>query len=303
MTEERPKGWHRSLRGFVWRTIQAADENKIPFLASALTFDALLAALPLFLLILAGLSTLLNGTGGEIDPTDLLERFLPPHEAVAGVDPFRTVEELLRRLTQVGRSLSLVAIPAFLWFSTRLFAGIRTALGEIYDVQLRPVRRHFAVTYLLAKLRDLGMVGITLVLVLVNAGLSTGLALLAARGQSVPGFDFLVHRVGRFAGEVVAFGFLLALFFTIYHFASVRRPPWRATLVGTVVAAVLFEIAKRLFGLYLRNVVTLQMSFDANAGALILFVIWMYYTAVVFLLGAVIAETWELRELQRAQRG
>jgi len=259
---------------------------------------------PLFLLILAGLSTIATGTGGEFDPTELLERFLPPHQAVAGVDPFLTVEAMLLRLTRVARSVSLVAIPAFLWFSTRLFAGIRTALGEIYDVQLRPVRRHFVVAYLLGKLRDLGMVGVTLVLFLVNAALTTGLALLAARGQSVPGFDFLALRVGRYAGEAVAFVFLLALFFAIYHFASLRRPPWRATLVGSVVAAVLFEVAKRLFGLYLRNVVSLrQMSFDVNIGAVILFVVWMYYTSVVFLLGAVIAETWELRELQRAQRG
>jgi len=66
---------------------------------------------------------------------------------------------------------------------------------------------------------------------------------------------------------------------------------------------VLFEVAKRLFGLYIRNVVTYQrFAVDVNVGALILFVVWVYYSALVFLLGGVVAETWELRELQREQR-
>ena len=34
----------------------------------------------------------------------------------------------------------------------------------------------------------------------------------------------------------------------------------------------------------------------------VLFVLWLYYTAIVFLLGAVVAETWELRKMQQRQR-
>ena len=41
---------------------------------------------------------------------------------------------------------------------------------------------------------------------------------------------------------------------------------------------------------------------DANIGAAVLFVLWIYYTAIVFLLGGVVAETWELRKMQRRQR-
>jgi uncharacterized BrkB/YihY/UPF0761 family membrane protein len=41
---------------------------------------------------------------------------------------------------------------------------------------------------------------------------------------------------------------------------------------------------------------------DANIGAGVLFVLWVYYTALVFLLGGVVAETWELRRMQQRQR-
>jgi membrane protein len=234
-----------------------------------------------------------------------VERFFPPHSTVTGPDPFEAVELFLVRLTDAAHQLSLYAIPAFLWFSTRLFASARTALNEIYDLQVRPIRRHFVIGYLSGKLRDLGMVGITLLLFLANAILTTGLAVLQARGRVVgPTFAFWLTTVGRLAGEFLAFLFLVSLFFALYHFASLRRPPWRATMVASLFSAVLFEAAKRLFGVYLRNAYSLQqVTVDVNVGAAFLFVLWMYYSALVFLLGAVVAETWELREMQRQQRG
>ncbi|MCL6646465.1 MAG: YihY/virulence factor BrkB family protein, partial [Dehalococcoidia bacterium] len=58
-----------------------------------------------------------------------------------------------------------------------------------------------------------------------------------------------------------------------------------------------------LYALYLTNVAAWgTAAADASIGALILFVLWMYYSAVVFLLGGVVAQIWELRRLQRVQR-
>ena len=272
------------------RTLQAADENRIPFLASALTFDALLAAIPLFLLILAGVSQLVDWAGASpVGAADFVERFFPPHDTTAGRDPFAAVEEFLGRLVVAARGLTVVAIPAFLWFSTRLFASARTSLNEIFHIHVPPVRRHFVTAYVLGKLRDLGMVGLTLLLFLANAGLSAGLALLQARSLALaPRFEFLLSTAGQLAGEVLAFAFLVSLFFTVYRFASTRRPPWRAAVAGSLFTALLFEAAKRLFGLYIRNRLYQNVTVDVNVGAAILFVLWMYYSALVFLLGGVV---------------
>ena len=65
--------------------------------------------------------------------------------------------------------------------------------------------------------------------------------------------------------------------------------------------ALLFEVAKRFYGWYLHNLaVADRFSADANLGAVILFILWLYYTGVVFLLGAVVAETFDLLGRQRA---
>ena len=215
------------------------------------------------------------------------------------------LERLLSGISRNRGQLSLYAALGFLWFSTRLFAGIRTALNDIYDVSLRPTPpRGILTLFLLAKLRDASMVIATVILFLANTLLSTGLAVLQARGAaSVPQLGFFVSTVGRFLGELLAFAFSVSLFYITYRYASVRRLPWRTALLGATFTALLFELAKRLYALYLANFASFEsLGGDANLGAIVLFVLWVYYTALVFLLGAVVAETWELKKMLDRQR-
>src|SRR5439155_17512090 len=164
-------------------------------------------------------------------------------------------------------------------------------------------RRNFLVIFVLAKLRDIGMVVGTVVLFLANTTLTTALAVLQARGaERVPQLAFFVSNVGRVMGELLTFAFSVSLFFVTYRFASVRKLPQLTVLLASTFSAILFELAKRLYGLYLANFASLEGHIgDANLGAIVLFVLWIYYTALVFLLGAVVAETWELRIMQQRQ--
>lgn len=230
---------------------------------------------------------------------------MPPHSTLPDRDPFGIIERLLTGITEKRGELSLYAVPTFLWFSTRLFAGIRTALNDIYDVSLRPPRqRGFITLFLLGKLRDAAMVVSTVILFLANTLLTTGLAILQARGaETVPQLGFFVSTAGRVLGEFLAFSFSVSLFYLTYSYASVRRLPWKTALLAATFTALLFEVAKRLYALYLANFASVEgLGRDANLGAIVLFILWVYYTAIVFLLGAVVAETWELRKMLARQR-
>jgi membrane protein len=264
---------------------------------------------PFLLLLLIGLTHLAQALQGGVDigadPTLLFHRFLPEHVDTPGLDPFDLFEGLLTRIIRNRNELSLVAAPAFIWFSTRLFAGLRTSLNWVYDVAARPQpRRHFILAYLRAKLHDVLMVLATLVLFLVNTVMTAGLALLQSRGSAVtPQLRFFVSTIGRLFGELLAFSFLVSLFYLVYRYASDRRLPWKTALIASAFAALAFELAKRLYAWYLANVASLSgPSGDANVGAALLFVLWVYYTGLVFLLGGVVAETWELRRIQLRQR-
>ncbi len=258
------------------------------------------------LLLLIGLTHLAQAlvSSSTVDAAALFHRFFPPHVSTPGRDPFGVIETLLVRVSRNRGEISLYAVPAFVWFSTRLFAGIRTSLNEIYDISARPApRRHFLLSLLYAKLRDIGMVLATVVLFLANTLLTTGLALLQSRGARIPELAFFLSSLGRLLGELLAFSFSVSLFYLTYAYASPRRLPWRTVLLAATFTAALFEVAKRLYSLYLANFASFEgPSGDANIGAAVLLVLWINYTAIVFLLGGVVAETWELRTMQQRQR-
>lgn len=273
------RGWADSPWGFVRRVIVAAHEDKIFFLASALTFDLLIAALPFALLLLAALGFVLAGDTAVDDLRRLLEQALP---GGAGRDRIQQVETLVTDIVESRARLSLVGIPLFLWFATRFFSSARAALNEVFDTEeSRP--------YVLGKLLDLGMVLATLALLVGNTYLTLRLG-------DLP-------WLGRFGGRLSTFGIGVVLFFTVYTVLPSRRVRWDTALVAAAVASFGFEIAKALYGLYLAEVATVdRLVSNENAIAVLLFVLWLYYTAVVFLVGGEVAETYDLLRRQREQR-
>jgi membrane protein len=284
------------------RALFAAGENNIAFLASALTFDALLAAIPLILLVLVGLSALIQVKGGVLahDLTNAIERFLPPHVGEGGEDPSAVVRALMERIAEHRSRLSLYAAPLFLWFSTRLFASARTALNRIYRVATPPPKpRHFLVSFLFAKGWDVVMVGLALLLFLGYMGVSGGLTVAETWGATqATAVAPLVSYLGRFLSGLMSFAAALTVFLVLYRFGAARLIRWRTALVGATFAAAAFELARRVFGIYLLSLAYQNgPSAYANLTAVFLFVLWAYYAAIVFLFGGVVAETWAERIL------
>ncbi len=265
-------GWHRSITGVVRRTVEAAYEDNIPFLSSALAFDFLLTAIPFVAVVLATVGYLVQHQIAtyQVNVHELLQRFLP-----GDTTAFDRVEDALSQLVAHRGRLTLFGVPLFLWFSTRLFGGLRAALNEVFDTD---ERRPWPV----AKLLDLSMVLVTGVLLVANGYLTT-----------VPG-------LGANAGAL-ALGTLL--FFLIFKFLPSRRIYWRTGLVASLFCAIASELVKRLFALYVARFATLNnLASDANVVGFLLFLLWIYYTAYVFLLGGEVAETYDLMRMRRLQR-
>jgi membrane protein len=258
-------------------------------------------------LLLIGLTQVARHGGGigVVDLPRFFEAFLPPHDTTPGQDPFFLFENVLGRIAESGSRLSLYAVPAFLWFSTRLFASIRTSLNQMYDVSVRPpVRRHFLVGWVLSKLRDVMMVILTLGIFLASIAIATAVGIARARGEAgAPWLEFFFSSFGRWIPEVLGLALTFTLFFIIYKYASVRRMDSEAALVASAFGAAAFELAKHLFAVYLARMASASsVRVDFQLTAATLTVLWVYYTSLVFLLGGVVAETWQLRTMQQKQR-
>lgn len=295
MTIRRTRGWHQSVWGVVKRTIEGAYEDNLPFLASALSFDVILTSIPFLVLLVAVVGTLVQHqiTVQQMDLAELLRRFMPAASGT-GDEAIRNVERVLEQVVASRGQLTLVGLPLFLYFSTRLFGGLRAALNEVFDTEERR-------PWPLAKLIDLALVLLTGALML----LSVLLPALEARtlGTLAEGDSFLLLWLYRLSLEIVAFGFSTALFLAVFKVLPSRRIAWKTAVVAAVFCALAFEAAKRLYALYVSHFVTLdRLATNANAGAFFLLILWIYYTNCVFLIGGEIAEAYDLARMRRAQR-
>ena len=118
-------------------------------------------------------------------------------------------------------------------------------------------------------------------LLLVSLTVSTGIS--GLRDRIADRYGALVGIIGvlDFAITLVLISLLFAL---IYRYMPVKRTRWRDVLVGGVLTAVLFNIGRWGIGLYLAN--STQASAFGAAASFAALLLWLYYSAQIFLFGA-----------------
>lgn len=283
--------WH-DARNFIRRVYEGAMEANVPFLASGLTFDALLAAIPLALLALSLVGYLLSAQAGaaQVELSDYVRRFLPRGRG-AGPDPFAPIIALLEGVVRSRGTLGLLGLPLFVWFSTRLFGSLRATLNEVFDTEETR-------SWLRGKGNDIALALVTGLLFVLNTALTQGLEVVAVLGRR-----FGLGFVPFLGAQVLAFVSIVGLFVLIFRYAPARGCRWDTALVAALTCTAGFEGAKLVLAWYFEHFVRPDTFVsDARLGALFVFVAWTYYMTYVFLIGGQIAQVYELRRRQAAQR-
>jgi membrane protein len=88
----------------------------------------------------------------------------------------------------------------------------------------------------------------------------------------------------------LSFVIVSLLFAAIYKLLPNTKLQWRDVLVASCSTALLFEAGQSLIGYYLANFITANIY--GAAGGIIVLLIWVYYSAQIFLLGAEFSKVW-----------
>jgi membrane protein len=132
-----------------------------------------------------------------------------------------------------------------------------------------------------ARAASLGLVAALGFLLLVSLVISAGLSALSEYVNAHLPFGYLILQAVNF---LISFALNSVLFAAIYKVLPDKNLEWQDVLVGAVVTAFLFSIGKFLIGLYIGSS-AVASSYGA-AGALIVALLWIYYSTQIFLLGA-----------------
>jgi membrane protein len=189
----------------------------------------------------------------------------------------------------------VLGLVLFLWTSTRLIATLRTSLREIFDL---PEERGIVE----GKVFDVQMVLVAGTLFLANTGITLVLDAAQNLGIRLVGTRWIdVQTVQLVWGRLLAFVFIFLMFLLIYRYLPRRRTPWRMAMVAAVFTALAFELLKGLFAVYILHATSWQRVYGALVTPVII-VLWIYYSAVVFILGGEVAHVYELLRVRRVQR-
>jgi len=258
-------GQTRDLVRFARRRLR---EEKLPQVAGSLTFTTTLALVPLLTIVLAIFTTF--PIFGQL-------RTALDHYFVQMVMPKAIANTITSNLTQFASKatkLSALGAIALVFTSAAMIGTIERAFNQIWRVrQERPLVQRVLVYWALVTLGPLAF-GISLTLTSQLFTATDGLT------ESMP-------LLGALFYSLVSIVLTTAAYALLYMIVPNRYVDWHDALWGALVAAIAFEIAKRVFAIFIRQFPTYAIIYGALA-ALPLFLLWMYLSWLITLVGALL---------------
>jgi len=248
-------------------------------LAAAVSFYALLSLAPLFLLAVGVFAHLLGSPERAYALlVDYIGKFSPAfvHEQETGI---RTLMTQLIRGKDVAWGVGAIGLA---WAATQIFVSLEIAMNAVWKVT---ERRNFIKQRLVA----FGMMLIIGLLFAVTIGVSA-LAHLAQNirlpvlGLEAADLPFAWHFLTASLPPILAF----LMFLAIYQVLPSANVPFRPASAGAATSAILWEVARRLFGLYVIHFANFNKVYGPVTTMIVL-ALWIYYSAVVSVLGAEVA--------------
>lgn len=270
-----PRPLRRAAR-FVKHLYDAYERDDVPFLAAAIAFYGVLSISPILVFALAVAGVVVSQERAQRE----VITWVGVHVSPSAAD---LVRESVRSYRDLGNSPWAVTIAGLVLVvaATRLFMYLRVAIDRIWNVEA-PAEETF-LDSLQTRLLGFGIVLLLGVVLVVGLLVKLGLAVLATTlglGE-VPTFWLI-------ADGLLYLGMLTWVLYLVYRRLPRAIVPQHHARRGAAATALLLVVGGELIGWYLRSAAATS-SFGA-AGSAIALVLWIYYAAQVFLVGAEI--TW-----------
>lgn len=258
------------LAGLAWqvvkRTAQGFGQDELSTRAAALAFYSALSFAPLLVLLLWVVTSLQPAWQGELAKS--LQQLLGPRAA----DAVTLVLDNARERPGVGSWAGLIGLVVTLVGASAVFAQLQSAINRVWNLKTRPGGA--VLDWLRARMMALGLL-LSLAFLMVISFAASALIAVFVRG------DTLLWQVLESLIALALFSGVFAAMFKVLPDAAIA---WGDALVGAALTAVLFTIGKFGIGLYLSH--SNVGGAYGSAGGVVVLLVWVYYSALILLLGA-----------------
>lgn len=252
-------------------TLNGWMEGDVSKFAASLAFYTIFSLGPTLMILLAIVGTLY---GEDTARTGILDRF----QWLIGFGGVQTIQTVLDAARASSGAATLAGLLGLGFGATAVFVNLQDALNSIWGVAAKPGLQvwPFFRKRLLSFVMILGL-GLILLLSFLISTIIAALREFASKSSFPSVGQSLV-----IADSVLWIGILTLAFAVIYKVLPDVRIAWTDVWIGAAVAAVLFTLGRTLIGIYLAR--SSAASPFGAAGSLVIFLLWIYYSAQIFLL-------------------
>lgn len=183
------------------------------------------------------------------------------------------------KLADQGLIFTVLSIVLFLFGASKIFNSLKIALNDVWDVKHQPFKKIRKIIHskLVSILFVLGF-GLFIVLAIIMSG---AMATIGVYVVNLLPVNLILLKLINIGISFLLITFVIGM---IYKFIPEVKVSWNDVWIGALVTAALFMGGNWLIGLYMRNLT--PGSVYGAAGSIIIILLWLYYSAQIFLFGA-----------------
>jgi membrane protein len=254
--------------GLLWPALRKFNGDNGFFLSSGIAFNILINLIPFILLLLALVGTYLYNDQEVLNHIRAYLRNVAPT-----LDP--KIIGSLMDLIESRRIVGILGFVGLLWFSTWVFSSLRIALNIVFRVEKSR-------GMLLGIGIDLLMILLAGILLLVSMILSSMVTFLQGyHGQIPVAIGPTIQWILKY---LLPFFLTYCMFSLIYKIIPHKRVHFTSALQAAIFASLLWELAKHLFAWYVVHLGQYSF-FYGSLSTVIIFVLWVYYSSTILVLG------------------
>ncbi|MDG4878780.1 YihY/virulence factor BrkB family protein [Mesorhizobium sp. WSM4935] len=280
-------GWPQEAWPLLKQSVSGyIDDNALSH-GAAIAFYATTSLAPILLIVVAVAGIVVGRDAAQLALSAEISGVMGPQSA----DLLKATIETASRGWS-GALATIIGLVTLLITASGVFGEMQQSLNKIWKVEPSDMSLSSLVR---ARIASLGLVAALGFMLLVSLAASTAISALSdAINQRLPFGELIVSSINT----VVSFLLIALLFAAIYKVLPDRSLKWRDVAVGALVTALLFTVGKSLIGWYIGSS-SIATSYGA-AGALMVVLLWVYYSAQIFLFGAEITRAYSVSNGSRA---
>ena len=253
------------------RTVQELAADDATHMAAGVAYYALFSIFPLLLGLTAVMGYFVESQETRKELAGFVAQYLPGSAEL--------ITDNIDIVLRLRGAIGIFSIIGLLWTASAVFGAVARAVNRAWDVHKdRPVY--------IEKPRQILMASAVGAMFVTSVGAAALLRMAGIASETdVAGSGLATETVGRLFLQGVSFFLTLTIFLVVYKYLPNTKTYWQFIWPGAITGAVLFELSKNVFLIYVNSFSNFENVYGSLAPVIAL-LLWVYVSSFILILGA-----------------